>query len=48
MTAGGAELRKMHRIKKDGSTLEVAVTSSTLVNNTGQPYAVATTEWPVK
>jgi two-component system CheB/CheR fusion protein len=47
MTAGGAELRRMRRIKKDGSTVEVAVTSSTLVNNTGQPYAVATTEWPI-
>jgi two-component system CheB/CheR fusion protein len=47
MTAAGAELRRMRRIKKDGSTVEVAVTSSTLVNNAGQPYAVATTEWPI-
>jgi two-component system CheB/CheR fusion protein len=38
------EARRMQRIAKDGRIVEVSVTATTLVNGSGEPYAVATTE----
>ena len=35
---------RMQRIAKDGRIVEVAVTATVLVNESGEAYAVATTE----
>jgi len=35
---------RTRRIAKDGSAVEVSITSTALVNETGQMYAIATTE----
>ncbi|MEI6797235.1 MAG: PAS domain-containing protein, partial [Methanomassiliicoccales archaeon] len=39
---------RTQRISKDGQIIEVLVTSTALVNEIGQMYAIATTEWPGK
>ena len=42
-----AEIREPHhtqRIAKDGSNVEVSIISTPLVNETGQMYAISTTE----
>jgi two-component system CheB/CheR fusion protein len=42
--AGGLEPQRQQRIAKGGRTLQVLVIASPLVNDTGETYAIATTE----
>ena len=42
--AGGAHPGAVRRIAKDGTVMEVSLATTVLVNSSGAPYAVATTE----
>jgi two-component system CheB/CheR fusion protein len=42
--AGGLEPQRQQRITKDGRTVQVSVIVSSLLNDAGETYAVATTE----